>query len=163
MASSYTEHNENMYFNCRKRAAKYNDKLNSREGASELLDISSSSLANYELGITKVVPVESILIMADVYNAPELKQWYCATQCPLGGNCKKPLNISSERAFIRAKNAVDDLDKVMEEIALVMDDGIITENEKEQVKKTKERLVDAKQRIEQLLNTIERAEKSQRF
>ena len=40
----------NIYFRCRKEAAKYNDKLNSRESASELLGVSVSSLADYELG-----------------------------------------------------------------------------------------------------------------
>ena len=41
---------ENQCFRCRKEAAKYNDKLGSREGAAELLGISVSSLADYELG-----------------------------------------------------------------------------------------------------------------
>lgn len=45
---------ENPCFQCRKEAAKYNDKLNSREGAAEMLGVSVSSLADYELGITKV-------------------------------------------------------------------------------------------------------------
>lgn len=48
---------ENIYFRYRKEASIYNDKLKSREGASELLGISPSSLADYELGNTKVVPV----------------------------------------------------------------------------------------------------------
>lgn len=60
MGSDYTKSNENVYFVCRKEAAKYNDKLNSRESASELLGVSVSSLADYELGNTKVVPVLSV-------------------------------------------------------------------------------------------------------
>lgn len=43
---------ENQCFRCRKEAAKHNDKLGSREGAAELLGISVSSLADYELGNT---------------------------------------------------------------------------------------------------------------
>ncbi len=39
---------ENPCFRCRKEAAKYNDKLNSREGAAEMLGVSVSSLADYE-------------------------------------------------------------------------------------------------------------------
>ena len=48
---------ENQCFRCRKEASKHNDKLGSREGAAELLGISVSSLADYELGNTKVIPV----------------------------------------------------------------------------------------------------------
>ena len=51
---------ENPCFRCRKEAAKYNDRLNSREGAAELLGVSVSSLADYELGITKVIPVDKV-------------------------------------------------------------------------------------------------------
>ena len=42
--------NNNVYFKARKKAAAYNEKLYSREGASELLGISVSTLADYELG-----------------------------------------------------------------------------------------------------------------
>ena len=51
----------------------YNERLYSREGAAELLGISVSTLADYELGNTKVVPVDKVVLMADLYNAPELK------------------------------------------------------------------------------------------
>lgn len=67
---------ENQCFRCRKEAAKHNDKLGSREGAAELLGISVSSLADYELGNTKVIPVDKVVLMADIYNAPELMAWY---------------------------------------------------------------------------------------
>ena len=75
MGCSPTKAADNMYCKCRLAAAKYNDKLNSREGAAELLGLSPSTLAGYELNLTKVVPVESIALMADVYNAPELRRW----------------------------------------------------------------------------------------
>lgn len=76
--------NENVYFKARKEAAKYNEKLYSREGASELLGLSVSTLADYELGTTKVVPVDKVMLMADLYNCPELKAGYCKHECPIG-------------------------------------------------------------------------------
>lgn len=84
MANDCMKANENIYFRCRKEAAKYNDKLNSRESASELLGVSVSSLADYELGNTKVVPVDKVVLMADLYNAPQLLNGYCARECPIG-------------------------------------------------------------------------------
>lgn len=77
MESNCTNCNENVYFAYRKKAASYNEKLNSRESAAELLGISPSTLANHELGITKSVPVDTVVMMADLYHAPELKNMYC--------------------------------------------------------------------------------------
>ena len=54
-----------IYFQCRKEAAKYNDRLSSREGASEMLNVSVSSLSNYELGLTPV-PTDVVVRMADL-------------------------------------------------------------------------------------------------
>lgn len=74
-----------MYFQARKKAATYNERLWSREGAAELLGISVSTLADYELGNTKVVPVDKVVLMADLYNAPELITGYCMRECPVHG------------------------------------------------------------------------------
>lgn len=87
MESNCTNCNENVYFACRKKAASYNEKLNSRESAAELLGISPSTLANHELGITKSVPVDTVVMMADLYKAPELKNMYCKKECPMVAYC----------------------------------------------------------------------------
>lgn len=94
MANECMKTNENIYFRCRKEAAKYNDKLNSRESASELLGVSVSSLADYELGNTKVVPVDKVVLMADLYNAPQLLNGYCARECP---HCGQWYNLFGQR------------------------------------------------------------------
>lgn len=77
---------ENIYFKCRKQAALSNDRLNSRGGAAEYLGISESSLTHYELGITKNIPADVVVTMAELYNAPELKNYYCRNECPIGKN-----------------------------------------------------------------------------
>lgn len=74
MGTDCTKTNDNIYFRCRKEAAKYNDKLNSRESAADLLGVSVSSLADYELGNTKVVPVDKVVLMADLYNPVTRRQ-----------------------------------------------------------------------------------------
>ena len=77
--------NQNVYFQARKKAAAYNERLWSREGAAELLGISVSTLADYELGNTKVVPVDKVVLMADLYKTPELITGYCMRECPVHG------------------------------------------------------------------------------
>ena len=76
--------NKNIYFKARKSASIYNEKLYSREGAAEALGLSVSALADYELGVTKIVPVDKVVLMADLYNAPEIKRHYCKHECPIG-------------------------------------------------------------------------------
>lgn len=55
----------NVYFEARKAAAEYDDRLYSREKAAELLGVSVSTLADYENGNTKFVPVDKVVLMAD--------------------------------------------------------------------------------------------------
>lgn len=83
MQDRCTKQGETCYFSCRKDAAKYNDALNSRAGAAEKLNVSESSLRDYETGLTPV-PVDVVVRMADLYGAPEIQVAYCKNDCPIG-------------------------------------------------------------------------------
>ena len=124
--------NNNVYFKARKRAATYNEKLYSREGAAELLGISVSTLADYELGNTKVVPVDKVVIMADLYNSPELIAGYCMRECPVHGF----LPLATEERSIQGialrllkRFNEDDLKAMKEDLIDITEDGIISEDE----------------------------------
>ena len=67
----------NPWYQARKKAAEYDDRLCSRESAAEQLGMSVSSLADAELGNTKFMPVDKAVLMADRYNAPWLLNHYC--------------------------------------------------------------------------------------
>ena len=84
MGIGYMKGNENVYFRARKDAATRDERVFSREGAADLLGVSVSTLADYELGNTKVVPVDKVVLMADLYDCPELKSLYCKQECPIG-------------------------------------------------------------------------------
>ena len=63
------------------RAAKYNEKLLTRAGAIEYLPgVTEDSLKKYELDITRP-PNIVVALMADAYNEPELRSWYCVNEC----------------------------------------------------------------------------------
>lgn len=125
---------ENPCFRCRKEAAKYNDKLNSREGAAEMLGVSVSSLADYELGITKVIPVDKVVLMAELYNAPELKAWYCSSECPIGRSYPMPSSelTTVERTTLNLLRQLrqDDVEKVREKLIDITADGVISDDER---------------------------------
>ena len=133
MGSGCMKDNENVYFRARKNAAIYNDKLYSRDGASELIGVSSSTLADYELGVTKVVPVDKVVIMADLYNCPELKTGYCKHACPIGKTMPIATQVKSiEGIALRIIREFDsekikDMEQSLIDIA---EDGIISDDEK---------------------------------
>ena len=130
MGSNPTKAANNMYCKCRLAAAKYNDKLNSREGAAEMLGLSSSTLASYELDLTKVVLVESIMMMADVYNAPELKNWYCSNVCPLGAEFPKIEIEDLDRLTVKALSTLREISNVKEDLLDITADGAISVEER---------------------------------
>lgn len=131
MGTNPTKAMGNIYCRCRKEAAKYNDKLNSREGAAELLGVSVSSLADYELGNTKVVPVDKVVLMADLYNAPELKNYYCANECPIWRDTVPRLEIAElDRLTIKVLSALRSIDSIKDKLIEIAADGVISEHER---------------------------------
>jgi transcriptional regulator with XRE-family HTH domain len=129
MGNNPTKAADNIYCKCRKEAAKYNEKLNSREGAAELLGLSVSSLSDYELGNTKVVPVDKVVLMADLYNAPELKAVYCRESCPLGASNPKIILEDIDRISLRALSSFRKITSAKDMLLNIVEDGVISENE----------------------------------
>ncbi len=125
---------DNIFCRCRKEAAKKNPKLNSREGAAELLGLSVSSLADYELGNTKVVPVDKVALMAELYSAPELCNYYCKQVCPIGEYVPTADVNNIERITLRALLAFQNVEQLQADLLEISADGKIDENEKEQLK-----------------------------
>ena len=126
--------NENVYFRCRKEAAKYNDVLNSREGAAELLGLSSSSLAEYELGITKLVPVDKVVLMADLYGCPELMNLYCSETCPIGCRKEKATELwTLEKTTVNLIDMLSDgsLEMFISKLTHIAIDGKVDEDEQQ--------------------------------
>lgn len=138
MGRGSTKGNENVYFVARKRAAMYNERLYSREGAAELLGISVSTLADYELGNTKVVPVDKVVLMADLYNAPELKTGYCKHECPICSYLPVATEAKGlEGITLRLMKRLDcdELNRIKKELVDITEDGSIDETEKPELKK----------------------------
>lgn len=121
------------YFNCRKCAAKYNDALNSRENTAEKLNISESSLRNYELGLSPV-PVDVVVRMADMYGAPELEANYCRDECPIGKHIgcaigKRLKRIEQIACSLAAHTEKKDMAGMMKKLMRIAADGKIDESE----------------------------------
>lgn len=133
MESGHMNGSENIYFACRKAAATYNERLNSREAAAELLGISPSTLANHELGVTKNVPVDTVVMMSDLYRSPELKNMYCKNECPIGRTLPVATQINSlEGITVRLLDGLDDeeISSMKKSLLRIAADGKVDSNEK---------------------------------
>lgn len=135
MGRKPTKAADNPFCKARLEAASYNDRLFSKEGASELLGVSVSTLSDYELGVTKVIPPDMVVKMSDLYNAPELENYYCTNMCPLGCNIPKASVEELDRISLRALATFRKVEETREVLLDITSDGVIAEDEKADLQK----------------------------
>ena len=122
MPKMATKAADNVFYKARIAAASWNDRLGSREGASEVTGIDRTRLANIELGTINPHP-EEVLMLSDTYNAPELQNHFCSHLCPLGIGTISPIELEElERVTLQLISAMKSLPEVK--------DGIIDAKEK---------------------------------
>lgn len=135
MGRKPTKAASNPFCQARLAAAHYNERLFSKEGAAEFLGISVSTLSDYELGITKIVPPDMVLKMADLYNAPELRNYYCREMCPLGEDVPVLELEDLDRITVRAMASLRKVAGMKESLLDITADGKITEDEKPELRR----------------------------
>ena len=74
---------ENIYRKARKTAAKQKPLLNNCESAQDLVYIERTKLLAIESG-DKTPSPDDVVSMARAYDAPELCNYYCTNECPIG-------------------------------------------------------------------------------
>ena len=144
----------NPWYEARMAAAKHDERLASREGAAEMLGMSISAVSDAELGLTKIMPVDKAVLMADLYNAPELLNYYCLNECPIGG--RRPISdkmIDIERATVKLtkilrKETVQWFKHGLQDIAA---DGKVGEEEFEDF----DRIVDELREVSKVISELE--------
>ena len=153
----------NRYYEARMRAAKYNEKLLTRAGAIEYLPgVTEDSLKKYELDITRP-PNIVVALMADAYNEPELRAWYCVNECPLGKDCREIPEMPAERALIRLQNSVYEMEEVSKQLSLIMEDGEVTAGEWTTLEEVQKKLLEFRRRADENLAVLEKAARLGKF
>lgn len=138
------------------RAAKYNEKLLTRAGAVEHLPgVTEESLKKYELDINRP-PNVVVALMADAYNEPELRAWYCTHECPLGKDCREIPEMPPERVLIRLQNAKNGVNTVAASLSEILDDGIVDEGEAKQLPQLRDELLEVRRRMDEALAVLEK-------
>ena len=119
----------NVFYKSRCEASRHNESLRSREGAADIMSIDRGRLYRIESGIANPYP-EEIRLMADLYNAPELENYYCKNLCPLGENMPKTEIAGLDRISIKAISVFRKLSEAKDLLLDITEYGVIDESEK---------------------------------
>lgn len=134
MSNITVETSSNAFYQARCAASAHNEQLRNREGAADIMSIDRGRLYRIEKGLINPYP-EEVHLMADLYNAPELRNYYCTGMCPLGCEMPKADVVDLDRITIQALSSFRRLDKTKEILLDITEDGIITEDEKPDMQK----------------------------
>ena len=144
MANIAAKTSSNVFYKARCAASAHNEQLSSREGAADIMSIDRGRLYRIESGIANPYP-EEIRLMADLYNAPELENYYCTNICPLGGEMPKADLADLDRISIRALSTFRKIGETKELLLDITEDGVISEDEKGDLSKVLENLEELEQ------------------
>lgn len=139
MANITEETVNNVFYKARLSASLFNEQLSSREGAAEIMAIDRGRLYRIEKGSTHPYP-EEVHLMADLYSAPELENYFCRNMCPLGGDIPKVEIAGLDRITVRTLSAIRKLGETKELLLDITEDGVIDETEKDDMVKVLQNL-----------------------
>ena len=122
-----------------------------REKASELLEfISSDRIEKIESEKSNARP-EEILKMAEVYDKPELTNYFCSHECPIGKKYVDPIEYKDlSQITLEMLATLNALDKQKNRLIEITVDGKISEDEIEDFKAIKKQLDDMSKTISSL-------------
>ena len=119
----------NRYYLARMEAAKTNERLSSREGASEETGIDRKRMQRIEIGTLNPYP-EEVMLMADAYHAPELMNFYCTSACPIGQKIVPKAELRElDRLTVKFLNALERIKDADKSLLAIAADGKLTPDE----------------------------------
>ena len=117
------------YYLARMEAAEKNERLSSREGASEETGIDRKRMQRIEIGTLNPYP-EEVLLMADAYHAPELLNFHCSQCCPIGQRTVPRAEMNElDRITVKFLNALEQIRDSDKELLQIAQDGTLTADE----------------------------------
>ncbi len=101
-----------------------------RDQASELLEsIPADRIEKIENERVEPHP-EEILVMADKYKAPELCNYYCSTQCPIGRQYVPEIKIHDlSQIVLKMIDSLNDAQDYQKRLINITADGVIEDSE----------------------------------
>ena len=143
MAKISTKENKNVYFQRREEL-----KL-TRDQASELLEsITPERIEKIENERVEPHP-EEILIMADKFKSPELCNYYCSNQCPIGKHYVPEVKIQDlSKIILKMVNSLNTVQDNQRRLISITADGVIDDIEIDD-------FIDIQEELEKISITVE--------
>ena len=138
-----SKENKNAYFRRRE------DLKLTREQASELLEtIPPERIEKIENERVEPHPDE-IMLMAEKYKSPELCNYYCSNQCPIGRQYVPEIRIQSLSQIVLAMvDSLNDVQDNQKKLIHITSDGIIDDSEIDD-------FIDIQEKLEKISITVE--------
>lgn len=156
MSKKATKAAGNVFYEARMGAEAANPSFSSREGAAEWMGIDRTRLAKIELDALHPHP-EEVVLMADAYCMPELKNFFCSQVCPIGkGSVPAVDQVGLDRVTNKLMSTMFIRDGLMADIAAIAGDGEISDEEVTLAVSIRERLEKEKEAIEGYLLMLEK-------
>lgn len=149
----------NRWYQARMERAKVDERFASRFGAAEVLGMSEDAVKSTELGLEKHMPVDKAVLMADAYNAPDLLHHYCMHECPIGMAIPLSDEVHSiEHITVKLIKdlKVSELERLKDRLVDIAEDGQVSADETEDLKKIMEYLNRLSKTISELKILTER-------
>lgn len=138
MSRNHPTDAENIYRICRIAANERagNGRFSNHDKAAAALTeighpISGSSIKDYESGKTPVPP-ETVVAMAQAYDAPRLRYLHCAQRCPLGPHVMDgvPEDDDIYKTYFDLEGAFQQIDDIALELREIIADDALSDSEK---------------------------------
>ena len=115
-----------------------------REKASEMIGfISAAKLEKIENGKVSVQP-EDVIALAECYKAPELCNYYCSQECPIGQQYVPEVHVKDlTQIAVETLNSLNRMNKEKDRLLEIVEDGQVTPDEYNdffEIKKTLEKI-----------------------
>jgi len=121
---------DNAFHIARINAISSNEMFSSREGVAEITGIERTRLGRIEAGTLIPYP-EEVLLLAHVYKAPELSNYYCSRECPLGKQTIPQIEVAElDRLTIQILSSFQRIDHIKDILIDITADGIIDMEER---------------------------------
>jgi len=129
-----------------------------REAAEDLLEyITADRIEKIESQKLLARP-EEIVHMAECYKRPELCNYYCSHECPIGEKYVPEVeNKDIAQITLEMLATLSSLDKTKDRLVEITVDGVITEDEKEDFMQIKNKLEEMSKTIDSLTLWVENA------
>lgn len=130
MSKTATKASDNLYYLARIEASKDRPEFASRESTSDIIGIDRTRLARIELGTIVPYPDE-VKTMAREYNSPELHNYFCSKDCPIGAGLVKRVELDSfDRLSLKVLGSLKNVNDLRDSLIAISEDGQVDESER---------------------------------